>query len=119
MKLLTLILLGIIAWLVNRLIFITRAYRDDLSDIRYQLEQLKASAARASEAPAPATPSIATDKVNINTASKTRLQTLPGIGAVSAQRIIEARPFATLDELTRVEGFKADQLDRLRTQICL
>jgi DNA uptake protein ComE-like DNA-binding protein len=117
MKLLTLILLGIIAWLVNRLIFITRAYRDDLSDIRYQLEQLKASAARASEAPA--TPSIASDKVNINTASKTRLQTLPGIGAVSAQRIIEARPFATLDELTRVEGFKADQLDRLRTQICL
>ncbi|BFM17693.1 hypothetical protein R50073_38760 [Maricurvus nonylphenolicus] len=115
MKLLTLILLGIIAWLVNRLIFITRAYRDDLSDLRYQLEQLKSSPAAASAT----TPAISTDKVNINTANKTRLQTLPGIGAVTAQRIIEARPFTTLDELTRVEGFKDDQLDRLRAQMCL
>lgn len=114
MKLLTLILLGVIAWLVNRLIFITRAYRDDLSDLRYQLEQLKST-----PPPAQTSALALSEKVNINTASKTRLQTLPGIGAVSAQRIIEARPFASVGELARVEGLKADHLDRLKDQICL
>ena len=114
MKLLTLILLGVIAWLVNRLIFITRAYRDDLSDLRYQLEQLKST-----PAPTQSSNPALSEKVNINTANKTRLQTLPGIGAVSAQRIIEARPFASVDELSRVEGLKADHIDRLKDQICL
>lgn len=42
--------------------------------------------------------------VNINTASKTELEKISGIGPVLAQRIIEARPFYSLSDLKKVEG---------------
>ena len=44
-------------------------------------------------------------RVDINRASPAELQRLPGVGPVAAQRIIEARPFRTVEELTRVPGF--------------
>ncbi|MBE6470138.1 MAG: ComEA family DNA-binding protein [Coriobacteriaceae bacterium] len=54
----------------------------------------------------PAAP--AGEKVNINTADASALQSLPGIGEVTAQKIIASReaegPFATIDDLKRVSG---------------
>ena len=37
--------------------------------------------------------------VNINTASESQLDTLPGIGPVTAQKIIASRPYSTPEEL--------------------
>lgn len=37
--------------------------------------------------------------VNINTASSTDLEALPGIGAVTASNIIESRPFSKIEDL--------------------
>lgn len=37
--------------------------------------------------------------LNINTASNTDLESLPGIGAVTAANIIEARPFSQIEDL--------------------
>ncbi len=37
--------------------------------------------------------------ININTASETELDTLPGIGPVTAQKIINAMPFAAIEDL--------------------
>ncbi|MBP9716694.1 MAG: ComEA family DNA-binding protein [Candidatus Levybacteria bacterium] len=37
--------------------------------------------------------------MNVNTASATDLESLPGIGAVTAASIIESRPFGQIDEL--------------------
>lgn len=42
--------------------------------------------------------------VNLNTASKARLQSLPRIGAVTAEHIIAARPYGAIEELREVQG---------------
>ncbi|MFT6311481.1 MAG: DNA uptake protein ComE-like DNA-binding protein [Porticoccus sp.] len=43
-------------------------------------------------------------KVGLNSASKGVLRKLPKVGAVVAERIIEARPFEHIDQLKDVEG---------------
>ena len=69
----------------------------------------------AGEAPLPittATPAISAPvaslpKLDVNAASLAELQNIPGIGPVVAQRIIEARPFKSADDLQRVKGIGA------------
>jgi DNA uptake protein ComE-like DNA-binding protein len=46
-------------------------------------------------------------KLDVNAASLAELQNIPGIGPVVAQRIIEARPFKSADDLQRVKGIGA------------
>ncbi len=42
--------------------------------------------------------------VNINTANVTELDTLPGVGLIVAQRIIDGRPYASVEEISNVQG---------------
>lgn len=63
---------------------------------------------------APPIPSPASTITNINTATSEDLELLPGIGPVLAQRIIAGRPYATVDDLLKVNGIGPATLERLR-----
>ena len=51
--------------------------------------------------------------LNLNTASKEDLTSLPEIGPTTAERIIAARPFETVEALQRVNGIGPATLERL------
>jgi competence protein ComEA len=60
------------------------------------------------------------DRVNINTASVNELTELPGVGPAKAAAIVEERerkPFASVDDLTRVSGIGDRMLEQLRDKI--
>ncbi|MBY0232761.1 MAG: helix-hairpin-helix domain-containing protein [Gemmataceae bacterium] len=53
----------------------------------------------------------------LNAASKEDLMRLPGIGPVLAARIMEARPFASVDGLRKVKGIGAKTMEKLRPHV--
>jgi len=52
--------------------------------------------------------------VNINLADAAELSQLQGVGGRLAERIIEARPFENIEDLTRVRGISEKDVERLR-----
>lgn len=52
--------------------------------------------------------------INVNTASRESLETLPGIGPVKAAAIIAERPFNSVEELDRVKGIGPTTLANIR-----
>jgi competence ComEA-like helix-hairpin-helix protein len=58
--------------------------------------------------------------INLNTATQTELESLPGVGSKLALRIIEARqqkPFSSLEDLKRVSGIKTNTLKKIENKV--
>ena len=55
--------------------------------------------------------------VDINTATEKQLTSLPGIGPQMAKRIIEARPFKSIQGLKRVKGIGDKKFERLKSHV--
>ncbi len=59
------------------------------------------------------------EQININTADKEQLLTLPGIGDALAERILAARPFSSLDGLKDVDGIGDTMFGQLSPLVTL
>ena len=60
--------------------------------------------------------------VNINTATVDELKTLPGIGEVTAQTIVDYRkknPFKTVEDIKNVTGIGDSKYNRIKDYICV
>jgi competence protein ComEA len=59
--------------------------------------------------------------INLNTATPEELELLPGIGEVTARRIVEFReengPFRSIDDLIHVQGISDRTIDAFRDQV--
>jgi competence protein ComEC len=55
--------------------------------------------------------------IDINSASQTELESLPGVGPTIARRIIEGRPYRTVDDLQRVKGIGEKRWSEIRPYV--
>ena len=63
------------------------------------------------------------EKVNINTAKQTELETLPGIGPSTAQKIIDYRTkngkFQSIEDIQNVKGIGDGKFEEIKDNICV
>jgi competence protein ComEA len=55
--------------------------------------------------------------VDLNTADQKTLEALPGVGPATAQKIIAARPFKSVDDLSKVKGMSKAKLAALKNKV--
>jgi competence protein ComEA len=60
---------------------------------------------------------VASGPVNVNTASQSQLESLPGIGPVIAGRIIAGRPWRSVNALINVKGIGQKRMAGIRGRV--
>jgi hypothetical protein len=59
---------------------------------------------------------LAADTVDINSASLVQLESITAVGPAIGQRIIDSRPYSSLDDLTKVKGIGEKTLEKIKSQ---
>ncbi len=59
----------------------------------------------------------ATNLININTATASELDTLPGIGPVTANKIIASRPYSSLNDLLSKKAVSSSVFEKIKDKI--
>jgi competence ComEA-like helix-hairpin-helix protein len=59
---------------------------------------------------------VLAEQIDINTATLSQLDVLTGIGPAYAQRIIDGRPYSSVDDLDRVKGIGTATLQKIKSQ---
>ncbi|MCZ6830895.1 MAG: helix-hairpin-helix domain-containing protein [Gammaproteobacteria bacterium] len=114
----TLLLLGIIwlLWTIHEDLSESndrqRSLKTSLNQLASRLDRLLGTEKALSE---PAAQAAA--RVDLNTASKAKLQTLPRIGAVTAEQIIAARPYQSVADLSKVAGITKAILAEIEARV--
>jgi competence protein ComEA len=57
--------------------------------------------------------------ININTAGMSELDSLPGIGPVYGQNIIDHRPYSTIEELVSKDAIKQNVFEKIKDKITI
>lgn len=61
--------------------------------------------------------STSTSTINVNSASASQLDTLPGIGQVTAKKIIDGRPYGAIEELLNRKIVNQSTFEKIRDKI--
>lgn len=59
----------------------------------------------------------AAELIDLNTATKAQLMALPGVGELTAQRIIKNRPYAKKDQLKSMKILTDQEYDKIKDRI--
>jgi hypothetical protein len=117
---LEIILLAIIAWLLWLTYITVDGFNEDLKQLRLLVghieKYLNKEENEDREHPGD-TPFGGA--VSINKASKSALMELPKIGGSTAQKIIDNRPYQSLQDLKNISGLSEDVFKQLENKICL
>jgi len=57
--------------------------------------------------------------INVNFSSQSELDSLPGVGPVTANKIISARPYNTLDDLVNKKVISSSLFEKIKSQLTL
>ena len=60
---------------------------------------------------------IGKDIININTATKEQLDSLPGISDAKAQAIIAGRSYTKIEDIMKVKGIKQGEFNKIKDRI--
>lgn len=94
-----------------------------LKDEDYIFVNNKITAVNGAATSGAATSTISTsaEKININIATKEELKTIPGVGDVTSQKIIDYREkngdFKTIEDLKKIGGFGDKSLEKVKDKI--
>jgi competence protein ComEA len=88
-----------------------------IPDVSEQKNVLSANSNGGGQTASPVQGSGLGDLINVNTATLKELDTLPGIGPVYGQNIIEHRPYSSIEELVERDVLKKSTFEKIREMI--